>query len=268
MKRLDVQVAVVNGEVGDDDVAYAEDKVREVAAYAPAPVRFARLALSHETNPSITRRAVAKASLDVDGQPVRAHVAAEHFTEAADRLEDRLRRGLEALAAKRQERWRDTGDSGPGEWRHGDLPTDRPEYYPRPPEEREIVRRKTFALRELSPEEATLELDVLDLDWLLFTELTTGADAVIERRGDGYHLLLAGDTVVDTEELAVPIEAEAGVGTMEIEEAIEALDVSDLSYLFFVDAATGQGTAVYRRYDGHYGLIVPATGSGTTDSST
>jgi hypothetical protein len=30
--------------------------------------------------------------------------------------------------------------------------------------------------------------------------------------------------------------------------------------VFFIDAATGRGSVVYHRYDGHYGLLVPAPG--------
>jgi ribosome-associated translation inhibitor RaiA len=259
VERLDVQIAVIHGEVPDEAVAYAEEKVREVAAYAPAPVRFARLALAEETNPSITRRAVAKATLDVDGQPVRAHIAAEEFNEAADLLTDRLRRGLDTLAEQRQERWRDTGESGEGQWRHGDIPTDRPEYFPRPPEDREIVRRKTYALREMAPDEAAVELDLLDLDWLLFTELDTGADALLQRDGETYRLLIAAeDPPATTEHWAIPVEVDASMTTMRTSEATDALDVGQLPFVFFVDAVTGRGTVMYRRYDGHYGIIEPA----------
>lgn len=257
---LDVQTAVVHGQVPSEAIADAEQKLREVAGLAPRPVRFARLALARETNPSISRRAVVKATLDVDGQPVRAHVAAEEFLEAADRMKDRLQRGLNALADKRRQRWRDTGDSGPGEWRHGDVPSDRPEYFPRPREDREIVRRKTYALNDLTPDEAALELSLLDLDWLLFTELDSGADAVIERGRDGGHRLhLAGDAQVATDSQAIDVQTDTNVPSMHVEEALEALDVGDLPFVFFTDSDTGRGAVVYRRYDGHYGLIVPAT---------
>lgn len=253
-----VQTAVVHGTVPAHAVAYAEGRVQEVVAHASAPVLHARLALAHEENPAIRRAAIAKASLDVDGQLVRAHVAAESFGEAADLLKDRLRRGLDALRERSRTRRADTGDSGEGEWRHGDLPTDRPDHYPRPPEQREVVRHKTYALRHLTVEDAALELDVLDFDWLLFTELRTGADAVIERRGDGYGLRVAGEPP-PTDGLAVPIEVIDAVPTMQLAEAVSALDVGDLPFQFFIEAAGGRGAVVYRRYDGHYGLIVPAT---------
>ena len=43
------------------------------------------------------------------------------------------------------------------EWRHGDLPTQRPEYFDRPYDERELVRTKTFALEPISVDEAAFD---------------------------------------------------------------------------------------------------------------
>lgn len=258
VQRPAVQTAVVHGSVPAHAIAYAEGKVQEVVAHAPAPVRYARLTLAHEENPAIARPAITKATLDVDGEIVRAHVAAATFAESADLLKDRLRRGLDALAERRRTRRVDTGDSGPGEWRHGDLPADRPDHYPRPPEQRELVRHKTYILRHLTAEEAALELEVLDLDWLLFTELHTGADAVIERTDDGHRLHVAGPTLPPADELALPIEVIDAVPTMRLAEATSALDVGELPFVFFVEVGSGRGAVAYRRYDGHYGLVVPA----------
>lgn len=264
-QRTPVQTAVVHGHVSAHAVSYAEDKVREVMEYAPAPVLYARLALAHDESQALASAAVAKATLDVNGQPVRAHVASATVPEAADLLKERLRRGLDALGQRRQTRRLDTGESGEGEWRHGDLPTDRPDYFPRPREEREIVRHKTWTLDELTAEEATLDLDVLDLDWLLFTELHTGADAVIERAGDGYRLRLSGDDLPPTDDLAFPVQVVSGVPTRSVEQAVDDLDVGDLPFVFFIDDASDRGAVVYRRYDGHYGLVVAASDAAAPD---
>lgn len=35
------------------------------------------------------------------------------------------------------------------------------------------------------------------------------------------------------------------------------LDETDAPFVFYVDAQTGRGHAVYRRYDGHYGVVSP-----------
>jgi hypothetical protein len=42
---------------------------------------------------------------------------------------------------------------------------------------------------------------------------------------------------------------------MSLRSALERLELSGAAFVFFVDEATGRGAVVYRRYDGHYGLI-------------
>jgi hypothetical protein len=39
--------------------------------------------------------------------------------------------------------------------------------------------------------------------------------------------------------------------------ALERLDVGDEPWVFYRDGTTGRGHVVYRRHDGHYGLITP-----------
>ena len=41
-------------------------------------------------------------------------------------------------------------------------------------------------------------------------------------------------------------------------EALGRLALLDLPFLFFLDAAQGRASALYRRHDGDYGLITPA----------
>ncbi len=41
-------------------------------------------------------------------------------------------------------------------------------------------------------------------------------------------------------------------------DAPERLGLLGLPFLFFIDAAAGRAAVLYRRYDGHYGLITPA----------
>jgi len=53
---------------------------------------------------------------------------------------------------------------GPHEWRHESGPTHRPSYFPRPEDERQIIRRKSFTLPTSTVDEAALQLDLLDYD--------------------------------------------------------------------------------------------------------
>jgi len=239
MTEFEVHVAS-HGAVPEASKSYAEEKVRRAARIAPGPILFARVILTEVENPSVERRAIAKTSIDVSGRIVRAHVAAATMTEAIDELADRLERRLEILSEHDEARPHETGVAEPGEWRHGDLPSVRPAYFPRPVGEREIVRRKTYALGAMTPKQAAIEMELLDFDFHLFTNADTGTDNVVYRTGDG---------TLDLVESG-PEEAP--------EEAAERLDVADGRFVFFVDPESGRGNVLYRRYDGHYGLITPA----------
>ena len=236
---------VADDELGEDVKQHAVDVLRGVASHASGPVLHARMTLRVHRDPAVERPAEAKASLDVDGRPIRAHVAAEHMVEAIDLLERRLRRDLEALEELGRAHRRETGVEPPGEWRHGDLPAARPAYFPRPPEQRELIRRKTFALAALTPEQAALEMEALDHDFHLFTNAENGEENVVYRRPDG----------------EVATMTLASVPVLLLEDAVERLNLSGERFVFFVEPQTRRGSVLYRRYDGHYGLIEPeATG--------
>jgi ribosome-associated translation inhibitor RaiA len=239
---IDVQVSS-KGAVARDVRDYARAKLTRAARYARQPVLRAHVHLRLDPNPALDRPAIARAQVDVSGRLVCARVAAGDMHEAIDLLEGRIRRGLDALAGRDEGRYHETGSAPPGEWRHGDLATLRPEYFPRPVDDREIVRRKTPALGAMAPEQAILEMTLLDRDFLLFVDSESGDDAVVYRRSDGH-----------------PARLDPPSSTMQVADAVGMLDLSGERFVFFVDQTSGRGSIVYRRYDGHYGLITPGTG--------
>jgi ribosomal subunit interface protein len=223
-------------------------------------VLFAEVELTVEPNPAQERPAVAEATLDVNGRPVRAHVAGQEMFEAIDLLESRLARRLKRYEEKvhRQGRERHrTGMHEDGTWRHGDLPTQRPGYFDRPYDERELVRTKTLGLTPMTVDEAAFDLDMLGHDFYLFTELNTGADSVIYFR-DGTSLGIRqpeGVTGDPTAGSVTPVEQAPPAPTLVVSEAIEQLEAGAEPFVFFVDSATDRGAVVYHRYDGHWGLV-------------
>lgn len=44
---------------------------------------------------------------------------------------------------------------------------------------------------------------------------------------------------------------------IDLEAAVAEMNMVGHRFLFFQNAATGRGNVMYRRYDGHYGLIEP-----------
>ena len=134
MDVREVEVSVTTrGEVPEAAKEYATEKIAQLARLTDKPILFAQVKLTLEPNPSRRRPALAEATLDVNGDQVRAHVAADVFEEAVDLLEGRLRRNI----AKHAERIdRDTVRHAP----EGRAPH-RPEHLDRPVDEREVVRR-------------------------------------------------------------------------------------------------------------------------------
>jgi len=252
---------VADEELGNELRAHALEALRRVARLAPRPVLYARISLHRHADPALERPAVAKAALDVSGQPIRAHVAAGQMAEAIHLLEERLRRNLEDLEELQRTRRRETGIREPGEWRHGSLPTARPEYFPRPVEERELIRSKTFALAALTPEEAALEMHVYDYDFHLFTNVDTGEENVVYRRPDGTVALAQVTPTAERGTLPFALDP-APAPVMVLEGAIARLNLTGERFVFFVDAQTRRGKVLYLRYDGHYGLIEPAEAGG------
>lgn len=258
MIGVEPQVALhlsTHGPVERNDVAYARDKVSHLFKMAGRPVLHASVRLIEETDPARERCAIAEATLNVDGRFARAHVAAPTMHEAVDLLEARLRRRLLMLSERAEAKH--LRHRGEGEWRHGDLPSHRPQYYQRPIDEREIIRRKTFELGALSIDEAAFEMELLAHDFFLFTELDGGVDTVLyQRRDGGYGLLQPAGFAPDLSACVAPVKLGDRVASRLTEsEAVEFLDLADEPFVFFLDDATGRGTVLYRRYDGHYGLI-------------
>ncbi len=251
---LDIQVTT-QGSVTAAEQRYAVEKIESAARLAHRPIQYAKVTLVEESNPATERPARAKAHLDVSGRFVRAHVAAPRMREAIDLLDKRLRRQLEQLADYRLRRRRQAGTAEEGAWRRGTAPRRRPDYFPRPPEERELVRHKSYAPTPMTPEEAALELELLDYDFFLFKSADTGGDSLVYRRRDGSLALLSDNE--GAEGLIDQPEDRPPPAPLSLEGATERLNVTGERFLFFVDSETGRGNVLYHRYDGHYGLIVP-----------
>ena len=253
---FDLEVVRTGAWIDDAMVAYAKRKVRAAARSAPAPVLFGRIKMRHEPHRSIERPIVVAAMLDVNGYPVRAHAAGHIATEAIDLLEERLRQQLvwahQRIAFLRR---RHTGVAALGEWRHGDEPTVRPGFFPRPPEERQVIRTKTVSLDRCTPEDATVQMEMLDHDFHLFVDNVTDREAIVQRLpGGDYALSRAPD---DGEEPHDVVRFRPGERppTLTMESAVERLNETDEPFLFFVDVGTSRGVVLYRRFDGHYGVV-------------
>ncbi|MDH3705187.1 MAG: HPF/RaiA family ribosome-associated protein [Acidimicrobiia bacterium] len=248
------------GDVSSGSIDAAVAKVTHVADRCREPVHHVEIRLIVEAPGPQQRPARAEATLDVEGRPVRAHVGAATIDEAVDLLVDRLRRRVQRHEERRHriaERHR-TGDSGPGEWRHGDLRSAEPEYLDVPIDEREVRRQKTFALDPITIDEALFDLGQLGHDFYLFVDEATDGDCVVRHDGDTVELIVAepslgGVTSAPDGVRISPVSAPA----LDVQEAKERLEASGERHVVFRSPDSGRGQVLYRRFDGHYGLVTP-----------
>ena len=131
---------------------------------------FARVKLTMAANPAVERPAVAQASLDLNGRLIRAQATGADMREAVNLMSDRLRMRVQRAVRN----WAAIRGGKPvplpHEWRHQSMPTPRMPYFPRPPEERKVIRRKAYMPARQTPDKAVAGLELLDYDFYLFTE--------------------------------------------------------------------------------------------------
>jgi ribosome-associated translation inhibitor RaiA len=254
----DVEV-VVRGPVPADAREYAEDKIATLTTYSRDPILHARVKLTGGENPGMSRAIVAQGNLDVNGRFVRAQVAARNATEAIDLLRDKLRGRLARMAPGWEGRRGAMPSPEPNQWRHSSESMPRPDHFPRPTDERQLVRHKTFELSRATPEEAAFDLDQMGYHFQLFTDLHTGQDSIVYRGGPtGYRLAYLRPEPVDGGGRAGLSVSDRAAPELTVADAIERLTATGAPFLFFADAASCRGRVLYLRYDGHYGLITPA----------
>lgn len=161
-----------------------------------------------EANPRIPNPAQVEITARVKGHAIRAIGAGEDHHEAIDtaiaRFERQLRRYKSRLVDRSR---RANGDRGTHQApelpevhaRHngGDEPARALAAEP------SIVRRKTFELTAMYPEDAILQLELLGHDFYLFTNVGTGRPNVIYRREDGDIGLIEGVPAEEVESSSV-----------------------------------------------------------------
>jgi Sigma 54 modulation/S30EA ribosomal protein C terminus len=259
MRTVQVQ-AETRGAVPGGAVDFAVHRVGSLLRAAPAPVLFARVKLIMSADPAVQRPAIAQANVDLDGRLVRAQAAGETMRAAVELACDRLRIRLERATRNWEAARGGRPAPGPGEWRHQSLPAPRLPYFPRPPDERAVVRHKSYALARQTPDEAAADAELMDYDFHLFTEASTRQDSVIYRTADGYRLALAHprtgrlgpvDPSITVSKIPAP--------RLSVAEAAIRLEATGQSFLFFINTGTGRGNLLYHRYDGDYGLVAPAS---------
>ena len=138
--------------------------------------------LIHERNPSNPRPEVADTTLFIGGTVLKAREESADMYASIDLASDKLERQVKRYRGRQLDRWRGKGERRPKEealHATGGEVLD--------PDElgRRIVRTKQFRMKPMSPEEAAMQLELLDHAFFVFTNAETGSVNVVYRRRDG-----------------------------------------------------------------------------------
>lgn len=275
MVILEVPGAVDESPVGEHTVQSVRDRAQElIATLERDTARSTGLSLRHArvrlTPHGHARQGharqgharqgqpiLAEASAEFDGRRIRAQVAAATALEAIDILDRVLRHRMSWLAR----RWEAGLDaqlaSASHAWRHSAEETHRPEYLPLPIRERKVMRHKAFELELCTADEAIVDMELMGYPFQLFKGLESGQDSFVYRQGQkGYRLAQVEPRTVRNwgSRAALTVSPHPAL-RMSLAEATECLNLTGGPFVFYADTLTDGGRVLYRRYDGHYGLI-------------
>jgi putative sigma-54 modulation protein len=177
-----LQVKGRNVEVSDSIRRYAEDKLAKLERQLADPTQV-ELELALEHNPSIAANHVAEATIWTKGPTLRARESASSYEASIDQLVEKLERQVKRYREKRSRR-------GTGRRANGRMPDDDTPDFTAEQLERMIVKSKQFDLQALTPDEATLELELIGHDFFVFRNEATGKTNVVYRRRDGAYGLI------------------------------------------------------------------------------
>ena len=184
---MDVAIKGRNIAVTEALERYAKEKVERISKFFDDDRSTAEVELIHERNPSISEPEVAEATMFINGSVLKAREATADMYASIDLMSDKLERQVKRYRGRQVARWRGQ--------RQDRTKNDPPEPEPFIVEEEEeietrIVRTKQFQMKPMSPEEAALQMELLDHSFYVFTSAETGdINVVYRRRDENYGLI-------------------------------------------------------------------------------
>lgn len=256
MSPINVEITA-RGQVSSRLRARAEHRISRLEGFTKGPLLGARVVLTQEANPRIAAPSRAEAEIDLQGRLIRAQAAAPAMDAAVDEMVERLQRQLRRYVDRRASAGRHPAAAPGGRPNRSRAPAGRPGVV-HPDEERQIIRRKSFSFGPMSVDEAADALEDLDHDFFLFHDDDSDADAVVYWRDDGLLALIEPAWATPADERGPVHEVSRFSSSIDLATAVAEMDAVGHRFLFFYNVDTARGNVIYRRYDGHYGLIEPA----------
>ncbi|MGO8685235.1 MAG: ribosome hibernation-promoting factor, HPF/YfiA family [Thermoleophilia bacterium] len=192
---MKIQIKGRNVAVTDAMQEYAEEKLSRVHRLLQErhidEVSRVELELMVEKNPSIANPNIAEATIFTRGPVIRAKESSTDMYASIDLVADKLQRRVKKYHDKVHRK-------NP---RHGQvlnlLTSDVPEEETTmlaadeiETDDGHIVKTKQFALKPMTVDEATLQLELVGHDFFVFTNVETSDTNVVYRRNDGHYGLI------------------------------------------------------------------------------
>ncbi len=175
-----LQVKGKNVEVSESVRQYAEKRLGKLEKQLADPTQV-ELELAMERNPAIADNHVAEATIWTKGPTLRARESAPGWEASIDQLVDKLERQVVRYREKRHKH------HARGQKRAEAAPVS--EGLPEP----KLVKTKRFAMKPMSAEEASLQLELVGHDFFVFENAESGETNVVYRRRDGDYGLIEPD---------------------------------------------------------------------------
>lgn len=186
--------------------------------------------------------AVVQANARINGQSLRAQVTAPTVSDLPGAIADRLKAQIIALHSSWAPR---TGPQDERLW---------PARTVRPAPERQLVRLKSVDLEALEPTEAMRRMDQGDYNFYLHRSLATNETCLLYRVGPTGYRIATPSHHSRPSGLVAPLTWDPQAPLhFDVSGAVQHLNRTDFPFLFYTGDAGA--TVMYRRYDGHYGLI-------------
>ena len=179
---MDVAVKGRNLSLTEALETYALEKVGRVSKFFDEENSDSRaeVELIHERNRANEEPEVAEATIFINGTVMKARESSADMYASIDRMYDKLERQVKRYRGRQVDRWKGKDKNAP----------DEPFTMPEDDIEAKIVRTKQFQMKPMIPEDAALQMDLLDHDFFVFTSASTDDINVVYRRRDGNYGLI------------------------------------------------------------------------------
>ncbi|MCE5329154.1 ribosome-associated translation inhibitor RaiA [bacterium] len=163
-----------NIELNDEIKAYVERKIKiRVEKFAESAIKT-EIEFSLEKNPSINLNNKIVVTIFTPRAVIRATEFGADFFEAIDKVNYKIERQIKRYKDKMIQK----GRRGTGAKNGIENPEENLE------ELKEIVKTKKFEIKPMSPEEASLQMELIGHDFYVFINSDTGKTAVLYKRKD------------------------------------------------------------------------------------